>query len=105
MTQKQQGAAMLHVIDHFPIDAAELEKTTFGDNVVLTENAIYAAIQDNEIHKLFKQALKRFNCFVLRSAMKARGVDTDDLVSGINVIDEIDYLDIADESIAMRSWN
>ena len=96
---------MLHIIDHFPIKAAELEKTTFGDDIVLTENAIYAAIHDNEIHKLLKKAMKRLNCFVLKSAMKARDVDTDDLLSGFNVIDETDYLVIADENIAERSWN
>ena len=96
---------MLHIINHFPIEAAELDHTAFGDTIVLTDNAVYAVKQNNEIHKLFKQALKRLNCFVLGSDMKARGLNTDEIVNGVSIIDEIDYEDIADESIAVRSWN
>ena len=86
---------MLHVINHLPIESTELEYAAFGDTIVLTENAVYAVEQNNEFHKLFKQALKHLNCFVLGSDLQARGVDTHAIVSGVRIIDEIDYKDIA----------
>lgn len=96
---------MLHVIDHLPIEVTEIEHAAFGDTIILTENAVHAVEQNNEAHNLFKQALKRLNCFVLGSDMQARGVNTNDIVSGVAVIDETDYNAIADDSIAERSWN
>jgi sulfur relay protein TusB/DsrH len=96
---------MLHVINHLPIEVTEIEHAAFGDTIILTENAVHAVEQNNEFYNLFKQALKRLNCFVLGSDMQARGVDTGNIVSGVGVIDEIDYKDITVDSIAERSWN
>lgn len=90
---------MLHIIDRLPIETTKLEYAALGDTIVLTENAVYAVEQNNEFHKLFKQALKHLNCFVLGSDLQARGLDTHDIVTGVGIIDEIDYKDIADARV------
>ena len=96
---------MLHIIDHFPIKPSELEQTSNGDTVVLTNNAIYAAKQNTDFSKLSKQALNRLNMCVLGKDMRIRGVDTHDILSGVAILDDYEYLDITDYNSIVRSWN
>ena len=96
---------MLYIIDHFPIEPSELEQTSCGDTVLFIENAIYAAKQSYATNNFFKQAFAHLNFCVLGTDMKIRGVKTTEILHGVSIIDERDYLDITENNVAVKSWN
>ncbi|MGR9072968.1 MAG: sulfurtransferase complex subunit TusB [Gammaproteobacteria bacterium] len=96
---------MLHIIDHFPVTPSELERTSSGDTVLFTQNAVYAVMRNNTACKFIKQAFVHLNCCVLGRDMTVRGVARNDLLRGVSVIDERDFVDITENTTAIRSWN
>ncbi|GFO74844.1 hypothetical protein BPLS_P1744 [Bathymodiolus platifrons methanotrophic gill symbiont] len=48
---------MLHIIDNFPIQHSFLEQMHSGDTIILKDNAVYAAKQENIKASLSKKLL------------------------------------------------
>lgn len=96
---------MLHIINHYPVEPSELEQTSYGDTVLFIENAIFAAKQSYAANNFFKKTFAHLNFCVLGKDMKVRGVDTAEILCGFSIIDERDFRDIAENSIAIKSWN
>jgi sulfur relay protein TusB/DsrH len=96
---------MLHIIDDFPIDAVSLEKTSSGDTIIFTENAVYAAKITEPSFRLLQKAFAHLNFCVLETDLKQRGVSFKDIQRNIPIIDEDDFQDIKENSMAIKSWN
>ena len=97
---------MLYIIKQYPVDPSTLKKTTSGDTVILTENAVLAAkrgILNN--HSLVKQTLSHINLCVLKDDLKIKGISTQELVQGISILDNQDFKYITKQDEAIRSWN
>ena len=93
---------MLHIIDNFPIQHSFLATTHSGDTVILKDNAVYAAKQEN----LAKRSFAHLNICVSKADLLLRNISNRDLIRGVSVIDDFDeYQDYLTQNIAIRSCN
>lgn len=96
---------MLHIINNFPIDCSRLEQTTYGDTVLLTDNAVYAIKKNDKSDKIFKKVSRHLNFCVLGSDLLSRGVSTSEIFRSVCVIDDMDLTTITEEKTVIRSCN
>ena len=96
---------MLHILDHLPLQCAELEHTTNGDTIILTANAIDAIKDKNSDHNLLKNLFKQFNLCVLYRDIEAKGVEISEIINGITVLDDDEFNLCQEDNNCIRSWN
>ncbi len=97
---------MLYIIKQYPVDPATLKKTSSGDTVILTENAVLAAkrgVLNN--HSLVKKTFTHINLCVLKDDLKTKGISTQELAPGISILDNQDFKFLSKQDEAIRSWN
>ena len=97
---------MLHIINQFPIEPEDLNKTASGDTVVLTKAAIEAAKRSTQNQYSFiNKAFAHINLCVLKTELTLTGISKRELIQGVAVLDEQDFRSIANEGMAFRSLN
>ncbi len=95
---------MLHIIDQFPVSQASLEKTSTGDTILFTENAVYA-IKQGDKNSLTQKTFAHINLCVRKADLLIRNISTGELFKGVAVLDDLDYQMIQGQDPAIRSWN
>ena len=104
--KKDAATLMLHIIDNFPIQHSFLATTHSGDTVILKDNAVYAAKQENLKECLAKRTFAHLNICVSKADLLLRNISNRDLIRGVAVIDDFDeYQDYLAQNIAIRSCN
>ncbi|MBE0469284.1 MAG: hypothetical protein IBX55_07225 [Methyloprofundus sp.] len=97
---------MLHIIDNFPLQRSFLENIHSGDTVILKDNAVYAAKQENSKESLTTKTLAHLNLCVSQADLLLRNISNHELLRGVVILDNInDYQDILLDDIACRSYN
>ncbi len=97
---------MLHIIDDFPIQSSFLEHMNSGDTIILKDNAVYAAKQDNLKASLSKKTLAHLNLCVSKVDLLTRNISSRELIHGVAIIDCADeYQDYLSQNIAVLSCN
>ena len=97
---------MLHIINKFPIQHSFLETAHSGDTVILIDNAVYAAKQENLKEGLIKRTFAHLNLCVSKADLLLRNISNRELIRGIAVIDDFDeYQDYLVQNIAIKSCN
>lgn len=103
---KSRKASMLHIIDKFPIQHSFLATTHSGDTLILKDNAVYAAKQENLNESLTMRAFAHLNLCVSKTDLLKRNISNRELVRGVAVLDCLDdYQDYLAQNIALRSCN
>jgi len=96
---------MLHIIDNFPIQHSFLEQTHSGDTIILKDNAVYAAKQEN-LKECLKRTFSHLNLCVSKTDLLLRNISNRELVRGVAVLDSLDdYQDYLAQNIVMKSCN
>ncbi|WP_305909252.1 DsrH/TusB family sulfur metabolism protein [Methylomarinum sp. Ch1-1] len=96
---------MLHIIDHFPIKHETLAKTSIGDTVIFTDNAVYAVKQDDIDQNLARKTFAHINLCVRKADLLLRNISNRELFKGVAVLDDVDYRNVLSEEPAIRSLN
>lgn len=97
---------MLHIIDNFPIQRCFLDQLNMGDTIILKDNAVYAAKQENLKEDLTKRTFTHLNLCVSKADLLLRNISNRDLVRGVTILDNFDdFQDYLAQNIAMRSCN
>lgn len=96
---------MLHIIDQFPVSQSSLEKTSTGDTIIFTENAVYAIKQGDIESGLTQKTLKHINLGVRKADLLIRNISIGELFKGVAVLDDFDYQMVLGQEPAIRSWN
>ncbi|MCK5870958.1 hypothetical protein BMR05_04695 [Methylococcaceae bacterium HT4] len=97
---------MLHIIDNFPIQHSFLEQMHSGDTIILKDNAVYAAKQENIKASLSKKTFAHINLCVSKADLLMRNISNRDLMRGTTIVDSTDeYQEYLAENIAIRSCN
>ncbi|HSH44086.1 MAG TPA: sulfurtransferase complex subunit TusB [Arenicellales bacterium] len=99
---------MLHTVNKSPFQKDSLD-TCFrlarpGSDVLLIEDAVYAALAGGRFDAAVRAALDRFTIFVLKEDIEARGIDAAALVDGIGIVDYGGFVDLAVDNDAVQSW-
>ena len=97
---------MLHIIENFPIQLSFFEQMHSGDTIILKDNAVYAAKQENIKTSLTKRTLSHLNLCVSKADLSLRNISNRELIRGVAIIDSTDeYQEYLAQNIAMRSCN
>lgn len=97
---------MLHIINRSPLSDIALESclnTAAGGDVLLIEDAVYAATSGNAFEGKLRAAMGRFKINVLRPDLEARGM-ADRLIEGATFVDYAGFVELVAANKTCQSW-
>jgi tRNA 2-thiouridine synthesizing protein B len=97
---------MLHIINRSPLSDTALESclnTAPGGEILLIEDAVYAATAGNAFEAKLRAAMGRFKISVLRPDLDARGM-ADKLVEGAASVDYAGFVELVAANKTCQSW-
>jgi tRNA 2-thiouridine synthesizing protein B len=97
---------VLHIVNKSPLTSNTLEtclNVAVGGELLLIEDAVYAATAGNAFETKLKDALGRFKVYVLQPDLDARGMG-DKLLAGVNAVDYGGFVDLASSNNTCQSW-
>lgn len=97
---------MLHIINKSPLTSATLDSclnTATGGDILLIEDAVYAATRGNAVEARLKAAMGKFKVHVLMPDLEARGLG-DRLIEGVSPVDYGGFVDLAGSNKTCQSW-
>lgn len=95
---------MLHLIFQSPIETALLERIDSGDVVVFLENAALRVLQNSSISDTLTRQLGSNRLCVLSDDIAIRGIASDELVKGIEVIDYAGLVELTVNNPIVQTW-
>jgi len=97
---------MLHIINKSPLSNNALEsclRVAVSGDILLTEDAVYAATSGNAFETKLREAMGRFKVYVLQPDLDARGLG-DRLIEGVSAVDHGGFVDLASSNNSCQSW-
>ncbi|HLP99348.1 MAG TPA: sulfurtransferase complex subunit TusB [Sideroxyarcus sp.] len=97
---------MLHIINKSPLASSTLEsclRMTASGDILLTEDAVYAATKGNAFESKLRAAMGRCKVYALQPDLEARGL-ADRLIEGVTAVDHGGFVDLTISNSACQSW-
>jgi tRNA 2-thiouridine synthesizing protein B len=97
---------MLNIINKSPLTSVTLEtclNTATGGDILLIEDAVYAATRGNAAEARLREAMGRFKIYVLMPDLEARGLG-DRLIEGVSPVDYGGFVDLTSNNKTCQSW-
>jgi tRNA 2-thiouridine synthesizing protein B len=97
---------MLHIINKSPLENNSLDsclRVAKGGEILLMEDAVYAATKGNSFESKLVEATKRFKIYVLQADLEARGM-SDRIVPGVTPVDYGGFVDLTVNNKNCQSW-
>ena len=97
---------MLNIINKSPLTSVTLDtclNTATGGDILLIEDAVYAATKGNAVEARLKEAMGKFKIYVLMPDLEARGLG-DRLIEGISSVDYGGFVDLTSNNKTCQSW-
>ena len=97
---------MLHIINKSPLTSGTFESclnTAVGGDILLIEDAVYAATKGCSIEAKTKAAMGKFKVYVLMPDLEARGLG-DRLIEGVSPVDYGGFVDLTCNNKNCQSW-
>ena len=97
---------MLNIINKSPLTSVTLDtclNTATGGDILLIEDAVYAATRGNAAEAKLKAAMGKFKFHVLMPDLEARGLG-DRLMEGISGVDYSGFVDLTSNNKTCQSW-
>jgi tRNA 2-thiouridine synthesizing protein B len=97
---------MLNIINKSPLTSVTLDtclNTATGGDVLLIEDAVYAATRGNAAEAKLKAAMGKFKFHVLMPDLEARGLG-DRLMEGVSAVDYSGFVDLTSNNKTCQSW-
>jgi len=98
---------MLHIINKSPLTNSSLDSclrvAPSGGDILLIEDAVYAATSGNEFEGKIREALGRFKIHVLHPDLEARGL-ADRIIAGVSPVDYGGFVDLTTTNNNCQSW-
>lgn len=95
---------MLHLIFQSPLETATLQRIETGDAVLFLENAVLCLLKNSVYSLELSKILKSKHLFVLISDIEMRGIATEQLIAGIEVIDYAQWVELTTQHQPVQSW-
>jgi len=97
---------MLNIINKSPLTSVTLDtclNTAAGGDILLIEDAVYAATRGNAAEAMLREAMGRFKIYVLTPDLEARGLG-DRLIEGVTSVDYGGFVDLTSNNKTCQSW-
>ncbi|MGR8978948.1 MAG: sulfurtransferase complex subunit TusB [Gammaproteobacteria bacterium] len=96
---------MLHLISQSPVETAVLERIERGDSVMFFENAVFRILHNGGMEETLVRMLSQCRLFVLSDDLTVRGIRSEELVRGIEVIDYAGLVDLTVAHPLIQTWS
>lgn len=99
---------MLHTVNKSPFEKNSLT-TCFrlarqGSAILLYEDGIYGALKGTQFESAVIKALQSCKIYVLAPDLDARGMSANDVISGIQLADYTNFVDLVVENDKVQTW-
>ncbi|MFY9261602.1 MAG: sulfurtransferase complex subunit TusB [Gallionella sp.] len=97
---------MLHIVNKSPLTSTTLDSclnTAIGGDILLIEDAVYAATCGNAAEAKLKTAMGKFKVHVLMPDLEARGLGNN-MSAGVIPVDYAGFVDLAASNKSCQSW-
>lgn len=97
---------MLHIINKSPLTNSSLDsclRVAQSGDILLIEDAIYAAISGNACEDKIREAMARFNIHVLQPDVEARGF-AERIIEGVTPVDYNGFVKLTATNKTCQSW-
>jgi tRNA 2-thiouridine synthesizing protein B len=97
---------MLHIINKSPLTNCALDsclRVAQSGDILLVEDAVYAATSGNAFEGKVKEAMGRFKVYVLQPDLEARGL-ADRIIAGVSPVDYGGFVDLTMSNKNCQSW-
>jgi len=95
---------MLHLVFQSPIEQAVLQRVDPGDVVIFLENAVLRILQNGTLESVLLELINNNRLCVLLEDIVVRGIAIDELVSGVDVIDYDEFVELTVHNPVIQSW-
>jgi tRNA 2-thiouridine synthesizing protein B len=99
---------MLHTVNKSPFEKNSLQTclrlSKPGSSILLIEDGVYGALKGSEVATRLGEQMRDRQVYVLGPDLKARGLDQDKLIDGIEVVDYDGFVRLAAEAPKVQSW-
>ena len=99
--------AMLHTVNKSPFERNTLDSclnhAREGSSVLLFEDGIYGAIKGSATTARIQDAAG-INFFILGPDLKARGINEDQVIDGVSIVDYGGFVDLVTKHDNVQSW-
>lgn len=97
---------MLHLIFQSVIEQAVLQRVGSGDDVVFIENAVFRVYKNNSLSAKLQNMLNdNIHLYVLIEEIETRGIDKQELIPGVKVIDYEGLVQLTENNKVIMTWN
>lgn len=100
--------SMLHTINKSPFDRDSLGSClrVIADDsaILLIEDGVYAAMKGTRVADTVSAAAANHSVYVLGPDLSARGMNSDNVIEGISVVDYDGFVDLVTEHDKVNSW-
>ena len=97
---------MLHIVNKSPLSNTSLEsclRVAQSGDILLIEDAVYAATTGNAFESKIKEAMGRFKVYVLKPDLEARGL-ADRIIEGVSPVDYGGFVELTTTNTNSQSW-
>jgi tRNA 2-thiouridine synthesizing protein B len=97
---------MLHIINKSPLTHGALDsclRVARGGDILLIEDAVYAAASGNAAESSLREAMGRFRVHVLLADIEARGL-ADRVMEGVTAVGYDGFVDLVAANTNCQSW-
>ena len=99
---------MLHTVNKSPFEKNSLDTclrlAQTGSDILLIEDAVYAALRDTAITDKVQQALSEHRFYALGPDLKARGLEPERVLDGIEIVDYAGFVKLAADNERCQTW-
>lgn len=99
---------LLHTVNKSPFERNALESCLHhakpGSSVLMFEDGVYGAVKGAKTEAMVTEAVKNCKVYVLGPDLAARGMSTDKVIDGINIVDYAGFVDLTVENDAVQAW-
>ncbi len=99
---------MLHTVNKSPFEKNSLDACLRlakpGSALLLIEDGVYAAMKGTTVEERVKAAAQDKKVYALGPDIKARGLDADQVIDGVTVVDYGGFVDLAADSDKVQAW-
>ncbi len=99
---------MLHIVNKSPFEKNSLDSclrlSKNGSKVLLIEDGVYGALKGTDIEVNLVSNLEQKKIYVLEPDLKARGIEPDSLIAGIESVDYDGFVELAAAAPKTQSW-
>jgi tRNA 2-thiouridine synthesizing protein B len=99
---------MLHTINKSPFEKNSIDSclrlASAGSAILLIEDAVYAALEGTAFADKLGAVTEKYKLYVLGPDLRARGMDSEAVINGIEIVDYSGFVDLAVEHAPVQSW-